>query len=73
MRFIKHLHRAWRDAKHEGSRGKFTFTCYAPTQLMKSLDYGKDYRYVHDEPDAFAVTGYGSLLFPCGQRVRNEN
>lgn len=27
----------------------------APTQLMKSLDYGKAYRYDHDEPDAFAA------------------
>jgi putative ATPase len=25
----------------------------APTKLMKELDYGKDYRYAHDEPDAF--------------------
>ncbi len=27
----------------------------APTQLMKQLDYGKGYRYAHDEPDAFAA------------------
>lgn len=27
----------------------------APTKLMKSLDYGKTYRYAHDEPDAFAA------------------
>jgi putative ATPase len=26
----------------------------APTRLMKSLDYGKGYRYAHDEPGAFA-------------------
>jgi putative ATPase len=26
----------------------------APTQLMKSLEYGKGYRYAHDEPDAIA-------------------
>jgi putative ATPase len=26
----------------------------APTKLMKELDYGKDYRYAHDEPDAVA-------------------
>jgi len=26
----------------------------APTRLMKQLDYGKDYRYAHDEPDAVA-------------------
>ncbi|CUS40092.1 FIG065221: Holliday junction DNA helicase [hydrothermal vent metagenome] len=27
----------------------------APTKLMKSLDYGAEYRYAHDEPDAFAA------------------
>ncbi len=27
----------------------------APTRLMKQLDYGKDYRYAHDEEDAFAA------------------
>jgi putative ATPase len=26
----------------------------APTRLMKQLDYGKDYAYAHDEPDAIA-------------------
>ena len=26
----------------------------APTSLMKTLDYGKGYRYAHDEPDAVA-------------------
>ncbi len=33
----------------------------APTGLMKSLDYGKDYRYAHDETDAFAA---GENYFP---------
>ncbi|MGH8454006.1 MAG: replication-associated recombination protein A [Nevskiales bacterium] len=27
----------------------------APTRLMKALDYGKDYRYAHDEANAFAA------------------
>lgn len=27
----------------------------APTKLMKDLDYGKDYRYAHDEPNAYAA------------------
>ena len=27
----------------------------APTRLMKNLGYGRDYRYAHDEPDAFAA------------------
>ncbi len=33
----------------------------APTKLMKSLDYGAEYRYAHDEPDAFAA---GENYFP---------
>lgn len=35
----------------------------APTALMKQLDYGKGYRYAHDEPDAFAA---GEDYFPPG-------
>ena len=27
----------------------------APTRLMKNLGYGRDYRYAHEEPDAFAA------------------
>jgi putative ATPase len=27
----------------------------APTRLMKNLGHGRDYRYAHDEPDAFAA------------------
>jgi putative ATPase len=27
----------------------------APTKLMKQLEYGKDYQYAHDEPDAVAA------------------
>jgi putative ATPase len=27
----------------------------APTRLMKNLDYGKNYRYAHDEPEAYAA------------------
>ena len=33
----------------------------APTNLMKSLDYGKNYRYAHDEPEAYAA---GENYFP---------
>ncbi|HUK04240.1 MAG TPA: replication-associated recombination protein A [Burkholderiales bacterium] len=35
----------------------------APTRLMKGLGYGKDYRYAHDEADAFAA---GENYFPEG-------
>ncbi len=39
----------------------------APTPLMKGLGYGKNYRYAHDEPDAYAA---GENYFPdaMGQR-----
>jgi putative ATPase len=33
----------------------------APTKLMKDLDYGKNYRYAHNEPDAYAA---GEKYFP---------
>lgn len=33
----------------------------APTQLMKSIGYGRDYRYAHDEPNAYAA---GENYFP---------
>lgn len=33
----------------------------APTKLMEGLDYGKGYRYAHNEPDAFAI---GATYFP---------
>lgn len=33
----------------------------APTKLMKELDYGKHYRYAHDEPNAYAA---GETYFP---------
>ena len=35
----------------------------APTKLMKSLDYGKNYRYAHDEEDGFAA---GERYLPDG-------
>jgi putative ATPase len=39
----------------------------APTALMKSLGHGKDYRYAHAEPDAFAA---GEDYFPDGMQAR---
>jgi putative ATPase len=33
----------------------------APTRLMKELNYGKNYRYAHDEPDAYVA---GENYFP---------
>ena len=39
----------------------------APTDLMKKLDYGKAYRYAHDEPEAYAA---GESYFPEGLKSR---
>ncbi|MEI6354671.1 MAG: replication-associated recombination protein A [Methylococcus sp.] len=39
----------------------------APTDLMKKLDYGKAYRYAHDEPEAYAA---GESYFPEGLQPR---
>ena len=35
----------------------------APTRLMKNLGYGQNYRYAHDEPDAYAA---GETYLPDG-------
>jgi putative ATPase len=40
----------------------------APTRLMKEIGYGKDYRYAHDEPDAYAA---GERYFPEGMPERH--
>ena len=37
----------------------------APTRLMKDLGYGRDYRYAHDEPDAYAAA---ENYFPEGMQ-----
>jgi putative ATPase len=37
----------------------------APTRLMKELGYGRDYRYAHDEQDAYAA---GESYFPEGMK-----
>jgi len=38
----------------------------APTSLMKALGYGRDYRYAHDEQDAYAA---GESYFPEGMKA----
>ena len=40
----------------------------APTKLMRELDYGKNYRYAHDEPNAYAA---GEKYFPAemGEKI----
>jgi putative ATPase len=45
--------KAW--VKKDGTRPVPMHLRNAPTQLMKTLDYGKGYRYAHDEEDGFAA------------------
>jgi putative ATPase len=52
---------AMQDARNFGSAEVPLHLRNAPTKLMKELDYGKEYRYAHDEPDAYAA---GENYFP---------
>lgn len=52
---------AMRDAKESGSLDVPLHIRNAPTKLMKELGYGKNYRYAHDEADAYAA---GENYFP---------
>lgn len=52
---------AMRDVAESGSREVPLHLRNAPTKLMKSLGYGEEYRYAHDEPDAYAA---GEDYFP---------
>jgi len=47
----------------DGSRPVPAHLRNAPTKLMKDLGHGRDYRYAHDEPDAYAA---GENYFPEG-------
>ncbi len=49
--------------KKDGSRPVPLHLRNAPTKLMKQLDYGKDYRYAHDEEGGFAA---GEQYLPDG-------
>jgi len=53
--------KAW--VKSDGTRPVPLHLRNAPTQLMKDLDYGKNYRYAHDEADGFAA---GERYLPDG-------
>ena len=52
---------AMEDAKNSASLGVPDHLRNAPTQFMKQLGYGKDYRYAHDEQEGFAA---GETYFP---------
>ncbi|MFM2058711.1 MAG: hypothetical protein RLY71_3096 [Pseudomonadota bacterium] len=49
--------------QQDGSRPVPLHLRNAPTQLMKSLDHGRDYRYAHDEEGGYAA---GEHYFPEG-------
>jgi putative ATPase len=53
--------KAW--VKQDGTRPVPMHLRNAPTKLMKDLDYGKGYRYAHDEADGFAA---GERYLPDG-------
>ena len=61
------VYRAFKEArafvKKDGTRPVPLHLRNAPTQLMKDLDYGAQYRYAHDEADAFAA---GENYLPQG-------
>ncbi len=52
---------AMSDARASGSLEVPLNLRNAPTKMMEQLDYGKEYRYAHDEPEAYAA---GEDYFP---------
>jgi putative ATPase len=46
---------AAKDAHHQAADPVPLHLRNAPTKLMKDLDYGRDYQYAHDDPDAIAA------------------
>jgi putative ATPase len=52
---------AMNHVRQTGSVGVPLHLRNAPTKLMKSLDYGSEYRYAHNEPEAYAA---GVNYFP---------
>ena len=57
----KAYNQAKADIKHYASAEVPVHLRNAPTKLMKELGYGKEYRYAHDEPEAYAA---GESYFP---------
>jgi putative ATPase len=55
------------DARNFGSLDVPMHLRNAPTQFMKDQGYSQNYRYAHDEDDAFAA---GELYFPEGMPAR---
>jgi len=58
---------AMQDARAHGSLDVPLHLRNAPTRLMKELDYGRQYRYAHDEPEGYAA---GENYFPDEMKAR---
>ena len=58
---------ATKDAKDLGSKDVPLHLRNSPTKLMKDLNYGRDYRYAHNEIDGYAA---GENYFPEGVSSR---
>ncbi len=56
---------AERDVRTHGTRPVPAHLRNAPTNLARSMGHGRDYRYPHDEPEAYAA---GVSYFPDGMR-----
>ncbi len=59
----KALQAAQRDVATQGTRPVPNHLRNAPTTHARSLGHGRDYRYPHDEPEAYAA---GVSYFPDG-------
>ena len=59
----KAFNEAKADVSNNGSLDVPLHLRNAPTRLMKEIDYSKNYRYAHDEPDGYAA---GVNYFPEG-------
>ncbi|PCJ33263.1 MAG: recombination factor protein RarA [Gammaproteobacteria bacterium] len=62
------FNQAMQDVRSQGSAEVPVHLRNAPTKLMKELGYGKEYRYAHHEPDAYAA---GENYFPDNMQPRN--
>lgn len=65
----KAYNKALQDAQHYGSLDVPLHLRNAPTKLMQELDYGRHYRYAHDEPEAYAA---GENYFPEGMPQKTQ-
>lgn len=61
----KAFNAAMQSAQEHGSLEVPLHLRNAPTKLMKELDYGKAYRYAHNEPEGYAA---GESYFPEGMK-----